>query len=106
MPGELDITKNIKTIEGFKSQLLTGVAELFESMVDGSATTKERAEILSDILIVTYLLSDKLGISYNTLDLKVLSRIKVGILEEKGTTEWKTALSLLGRHIDKNRSID
>lgn len=103
--GEIDITRNIKIIEGFQCELLNSLAQLFTSMQDAKATTKERAEILSNIVIVVYLLSEKLGISPTALDTKVLSRLKIGLLEEGATDEWKAVLLSLSRYIDKTRDF-
>lgn len=103
---DIDITKNIKIIETFKAELLSSVSNLYKSLLDNNFTSKERSEILSNIIIITYLLSDKLGISYNTLDTKVLGQIKLGMLDESNSKEWKTALLLLSRHIDKNRDLN
>ena len=102
---EPDITGNIKLIEEFKSNLLSSVAQLYASMTDLKSTTKEKTEILSNIIITAYLLADKLGISYNTLDQKVLNQLKIGILDGQEQGAWTEELSELSRHIDKNRDI-
>ena len=104
--GNIDITKNIKIIESFKVELLASVSNLYKSLLDNNVTPKERSEILSNIVIITYLLSDKLGVSYNTLDTKVLGQIKLGMLDENNSKEWKAALLLLSKHIDKNRDFN
>lgn len=106
MPNnEIDITKNIKIIESFKSELLNSVAELFSGMVGGTVSVVERAEVLSNIMIITYLLGDKLGISYNALDAKALNKIKLGMLQDGFDKDWNGNLSLLGKHIDKTRDL-
>lgn len=102
---DFEITKNMRQIETFKSQLLSNVAELYESLLDGNRKMTERTNLLSDIVIVTYLLSEKLGVSYNALDMRILNQIKLGILKEKGVSEWQTSLALLAKHIDKSRDI-
>ena len=103
--SDIDITKNIKLIESFQCQLLNTVAELFTSLADAGVSNKERADILSNIVILTYLLADRLGISYTALDAKVLNNIKLGILDENGSGMWQTELSALAKHIDKNRNM-
>lgn len=103
--NDIDITKNIKVIENYKCQLLNSLAELFTSMADTSAPTSSRNDILSNMVLLTYLLGDKLGVSYHTLDNKVLNKIKLGMLEEELTSEWRENLVALGKHIDRNRDL-
>ena len=97
-----DITKNIKTIEILKSRLLSEIAFLHESMVKVNADKEERIDVLSEIIILTYILSNKLGIDYNTLDDKMISKLKVAILQEDPSSY--ADISKLLKHIDKNKS--
>lgn len=103
--NEIDITKNIKMIESFQCELLNSVAELFSSMANLSSVTEDRAEILSNIIVLSYLLSDKLGIPYSVLDTKSISRMKREILTEGSSMEWHSNLAALCKHLDKNRDI-
>lgn len=100
---DMDITKNIKMIEGLQCQLLSLVSQLFTSMQDSKCTGRERTEILANIEIMTYLLADKLGIGPQALDQRVLSRLKLGLSEEGGSDDWNRALLGIYRHIDKQR---
>ena len=88
----MDIAKNIKMIDNLQCQLLSFVSQLFLSMQNNDITTAERAEILANIEVILYLLSDKLGVSSKTLDQKAISRIKVGLLQEDNNEEWKASL--------------
>lgn len=97
--NELDITKNIKMIEEMQCELLSLVSQLYCSMRDSNAQTKDRAEILANIQIIVYLLGKRLGISFQALDQKMVSKLKLGVLEESGD-EWKSALLALLRHMD------
>lgn len=99
---DFDITKNIKLIEMLKGQLLTGIADLYNNLAQSSADSAERGEILSDLMILTYLLSNRLGFSYSTLDLKIISKLKIGILEENDSLH--NDLVALLKHMCKNQS--
>ena len=99
----MEIAKNIKMIDNLQCQLLSFVSQLFLSMQDSNTTTAERAEILANIEVILYLLSDKLGVSSKTLDQKAISRIKVGLLKEYSGEEWKASLLGILHHLD-NRS--
>ncbi len=99
----MEITKNIKMIDNVQSQLLSFVSQLFLSMQNNDITTAERAEILANIEVILYLLSDKLGVSSKTLDQKAISRIKVGLLKEDNNEEWKASLLGILHHLDNRK---
>lgn len=81
MPNEFDITQNIKLVEKLKSELLSSVSELFSQMLSPSINN-DRSQTLADIIIFTYILANKLGISNNSIDLKVASKLKLNIVEQ------------------------
>lgn len=99
----MDIAKNIKMIDNLQCQLLSFVSQLFLSMQNNDITTAERAEILANIEVILYLLSDKLGVSSKTLDQKAISRIKVGLLQEDNNEEWKVSLLGILHHLDNRK---
>ena len=99
----MDIAKNIKMIDNLQCQLLSFVSPLFLSMQNNDITTAERAEILANIEVILYLLSDKLGVSSKTLDQKAISRIKVGLLQEDNNEEWKASLLGILHHLDNRK---
>jgi len=104
---DFDITKTIKTIEWLKSQLLADVSQLFSGMVEGPAKrSDEHIDTLANMVILIYLLGKKLGVSYDTLDLKMLNRLKLGMLDSNNTEEWQADLASLSRHLDKTRDLD
>ena len=81
MPNDFDVTQNIKLVEKLKSELLSSVSELFSEMLSPS-NNNERSEILADIIIFTYILGDKLGISNNYIDSKAASKLKLNIVNQ------------------------
>lgn len=95
----LDITKNIKTIEILKSRLLSEIAFLHENMVKVNPEKEERVDVLSEIVILTYMLSSKLGIDYNALDEKIINKLKLAVLQDSGSF---SDINKLLKHIDKN----
>ena len=99
----MEISKNIKMIDNLQCQLLSFVSQLFLSMQNNDITTAERAEILANIEVILYLLSDKLGVSSKTLDQKAISRIKVGLLKEDNSEEWKASLLGILHHLDNRK---
>ncbi len=94
-----DITKNIKTIEILKSRLLSEVAFLHESMLKSHADLEERLDVISEIILLSYLLSEKLGISYKEIDGKIIEKLRVAMLQENNQF---SNLSSLKDHINRN----
>ncbi len=79
---DFDITKNIRTIEMLKSQMLTHISDLYTNLSDEESDINERGDILSNMLIITYLLSARLGFSYSNIDIKAIKKLRLGILDE------------------------
>ncbi len=103
--ADIDITRNIKIIEWLKSQLLTDIAVLFRSLVSG---VKEEvrdviADSVSNVIIISYLLAKRLGITYNTIEMKMEKKIRLGIIEQHDVEKYYGDLSELSHHMDLNR---
>jgi hypothetical protein len=102
---EIDITKNIKIIESLKCELLSDISQLYTSMSEYSTSeSAERDDILANMIMITYMLSKRLGISYQALDMKILNKLKLGIIENDN--EWYLELVALSKHIEKSRRLD
>ncbi|HHV95862.1 MAG TPA: hypothetical protein GXX37_05230 [Clostridiaceae bacterium] len=103
---DIDITRNIKIIEKLKSELLTDVANLFRVLVNG---VKEElhdaiADALSNIILICYLLGRRLGVSYNSIELKIDSKIRLGLVENDDIEKYYGDLSELAKHLNSNRT--
>ncbi|WP_094549127.1 MazG-like family protein [Petroclostridium xylanilyticum] len=103
---EIDITRNIKMIEWLKSELLTDIAALFKELVNGVKDDAQDilADTLSNLIVICYLLAKRLGISYNTVDLKMENKLKLGILENHELEKWYGDLSELSKHLHSTRN--
>ncbi|OAT80867.1 MazG-like family protein [Desulfotomaculum copahuensis] len=99
---EPGITKNIRVIEWLKADLLTSLSALFKGMLRGS---EERLlDALGSIIITSYVLGKRLGISYTRIDLKVENKLRQGIDEDHEMERWYGDLSALLAHLgDKKR---
>jgi hypothetical protein len=98
---DVDITGNIKVIELLKTQMLTNLAELYESMNKTVVDNDNRQKVLANIAIVNYILASRLGIDYNTLDSKIINRLKIGVLEEHNSMHED--IEILLKHMDNKR---
>ncbi len=102
---QIDVTKNIKTIEWLKSELLTTIASLFELLVKGVRGTQDALiDVLANIILVTYILGKRLGINFATIDMRIEDKIRLGILEQHKVEGWYGDLSSLKQYLDRNRS--
>lgn len=96
-----DITKNIKLIEWMKTELLMSISDLFNLLFRGVKPLDEALQdTLANIIMITYLLAKRLGISFKEIDYKVKEKIKIGIDDEHSVERWYGDLSNLKKHID------
>lgn len=95
----VDIVKKITYIEGLKCRLLSQTANLFESMANGSASSADKKDILSELLISTYLLSEQMGVSFEAIDHCAVNRLKASLAcNENNSAQEKLLIQhLLGR---------
>lgn len=101
---DFDITKNIKIVEWLKSELLTAVASLHEILVGGVKDKQDVvADVIANIILVTYLLGRRLGISFDRIDYKVEDKIRIGITEEHNVEKWYGELTEMREYLKKTR---
>ncbi|HHV99326.1 MAG TPA: hypothetical protein GXX36_07105 [Clostridiaceae bacterium] len=103
---EIDITRNIKIIEWLKSELLEDVSSLFKLLINGmrEEVHDSISETLSNIILISYLLGKRLGISYNAIELKIDNKIKLGLLESHDVEKHYGDLSELAKHLNSSRN--
>lgn len=99
-PGT-DITKNIKMIEWLKAELLGNVSLLFKTFVKGGQETFVTA--LSGIIMVSYLLAQRLGIEPARIDLALERKIQMNIEKGHESERWYGDLSSLLNYLKGNR---
>lgn len=95
----IDITRNIRIIECLKSDLLLSVSQLYNEMASetGENIREVALDTLSDTIIISYLLSRRLGIDYPTLERQISAKIRLGLLQEHETEKYFSDLSALSR---------
>lgn len=96
-----EITKNIKIIEWMKNEILMSVSDLFNLLFKGVKPIDDiLQDTLANIIMITYLLAKRLGISFKDIDYKIKEKIKIGIKEDHSIESWYGDLSNLQNHID------
>mgnify|MGYP000937371320 CR=1 FL=1 len=103
---DIDITRNIKIIEWLKSELLQDVSSLFKILINGmrEEVHDSISETLSNIILISYLLGKRLGISYNAIELKIDNKVKLGLLENHDVEKHYGDLSELAKHLNSSRT--
>lgn len=98
---DIDIVKNMKTIEWLKSELLTNIAYLHKVFIDTEESSKENMEdTISNIIMESYVLGKRLGINFKDLDITLKENIKLNLIEEHKIERWYGDLSGLLDHIE------
>lgn len=97
---DFNIMSDIKIIEELKAQLLCVIGELYRLLTRGSNVAKEAIlDCISGAIIILYILADRLGYSYSTVDENIQKKVKVGILEEDIVEKQGRNLSRLSNHM-------
>jgi hypothetical protein len=94
-----DISRNIRIIESLKSELLSGIASLYSRMADeGCEDIREVAlDTLSNTIIISYLLSRRMGLDYPALEKDINYKIRLGLIQGHETEKYFGDLSALSR---------
>lgn len=93
---EVDIIKNVRTIEWLKSELLTSVAYLYKTLSEGEDDTNQDLEdTISNIMLLSFLLSKRLGLDYENISSNLEDKIRLNILEDHKIEKWYGDLSEL-----------
>jgi hypothetical protein len=97
-----DVTRNVKIMEWMKTELLMSLGDLFNLILKGVKPLDEALQdTLANIIMITYLLAKRLGISFTEIDYKVKEKIKLGISEDHSVERWYGDLSELKKHMDQ-----
>ena len=96
---QLDITKNIRTIEWIKAEMIGSVSAVFKAMIKGSE--EKIIEALSTLIVMAYVLGRRLGISFAQMDVHIESKLKQGIEGEHEVEKWYGDFSALLQYKSK-----
>ena len=94
---DIDIARNIKTIEWLKTELLCSVAELYRAMRE--AREDVIADRLANLTIAAYVLGRRLGVDFERMDEIVRQKVRANIEQAHEFEEWYGDFSALGRHL-------
>lgn len=98
---EIDIIKNMKTVEWLKAELLSNIAYLHRLFVNNEDISKENLEdTISNIILESYVLGKRIGLNYTDIDLTLKENIKLNLIKEHKIERWYGDLSQLLEHIE------
>lgn len=99
---EVDIARNVKTIEWFKGELVSNMGTLLKAMVKNSEEVM--ADSLANLVAGCYLLGKRLGIGFSQLDAKIEQKAKLNIEKGHEIERWYGDFSAFLQHVkDKKR---
>ncbi|MCL4426034.1 MAG: MazG-like family protein [Firmicutes bacterium] len=98
---ETTIAKNIRVIEWLKTELAASLVAVYRALLKGS----EEAIIdgLAGLIMVSYVLGRRLGVSFAKIDLKVQARIRTLIDENHEVEKWYGDLSSLLQFLEAKK---
>lgn len=99
--NQVGIAKNIRIIEWLKAELVESVAVLFKALLKSG--DEMVSDCLATIIITTYLLGKRVGISFPHIDLKVESKLRMSINEAHEVEMWYGDLSALLEYLENRR---
>ena len=96
-----DVTKNVKIIEWMKKELILSVGDVFDLIFKGVKPLDEALQdTLANIIMITYLLAKRLGISFSEIDYKIKEKIRIGIDQNNSVESWYGDFSNLKKHME------
>ncbi|MFE4712386.1 MULTISPECIES: MazG-like family protein [Bacillales] len=99
MPKDLDVAKRAKVIEWLKTEVIDQVSRLFKALWEGSTTRV--GDSLASLLMSSYILGRRLGISYREMDDLLLEKLRKHRQEGHQLEEWYQDISALEDHMRK-----
>ena len=96
-----DVTKNVEIIEWMKKELILSVGDVFDLIFKGVKPLDEvLQDTLANIIMITYLLAKRLGISFSEIDYKIKEKIRIGIDQNHSVESWYGDFSNLKKHME------
>ena len=96
-----DVTKNVKIIEWMKKELILSVGDVFDLIFKGVKPLDEALQdTLANIIMITYLLAKRVGISFSEIDYKIKEKIRIGIDQNHSVESWYGDFSNLKKHME------
>lgn len=96
--ADVDIARNLRSIEWLRSELLVNVAQLFKGMREGS--DEDITDQLAAVIMTSYILGRRLGIDFDRLDLKLRHKSRANAQDPHDFEEWYGDFTALAKHFE------
>lgn len=85
IPGKsVDVFGNMRRIDNRKADIVLGVGNLYKILSTGNeATDEEIGDCIAGIIASSIALGDSLGVQYGSIEHKVISKLRVQLLERQ-----------------------
>ena len=99
---DLNIVKNVRTIEWLKAELLSAIGALFKGMIKNSE--EAILDALTHLIMVCYFLGKRLGFSYAKIDARIEQCLEAPEMQEHEIEEWYGDITNLQQYVkERNR---
>jgi len=97
---DFNIMSNVKIVEDLKAELLCIIGDFFKLLTKGSNVAQDALlDCISGAIIILYVLAERLGYSYISVDDNIKKKLKLGIIEEDSIEKDGKDLSKLYAHL-------
>lgn len=93
----VDITRNLRTIEWLKAELIEGVSFFFKALIKNNQQAITKA--LAAIMLTCYFLGKRLGISYGQLDQTAEEQLRSHLESDHQLEKWYGDISACLNHV-------
>ncbi len=100
---DFDIARNIKAVEWLKTELVLNAGQVCRALL--TAKDEIAVQSLANIMMSSYLLAKRLGVSYSKLEDVVQRRAVAAQNEGHELEQWYRDLSALAEHLDARKSV-
>lgn len=90
---------NLKMTESLKAELVDAVGGLFKALI--RADHADTSAALANIIMITYILGDKLGIDYNTVDMLAKNQLHNSMEDADEKDQWYGDMKRLMQYLEK-----
>lgn len=98
---DIDITKNLKTIEWLKAELVDSVAALLKALL--KTGNDMIGDAVANIIIIAYLLGRRVGVNFNSIDVQITSKLRTSIDESQEIGQWFGDLADLLNYLESKK---
>lgn len=98
---DIDVAKNLKTIEWLKAELVDSVAALLKALL--KTGNDMIGDAVANIIIIAYLLGRRVGVNFQSIDTQINSKLHTSIDESQEVGQWYGDLADLLNYLENKK---